>query len=331
MTSMPSPAWRPSRRRWLGAACLGPTVMVAGCAGLFPPPQTAALRRARPAELPAQVELTAVPFFPQTPHHCGPAALATVLRHVGVEATPEQLAQAIFLPARAGTLQTEMLVGARRAGVVAMRLPQTLDAVLREVAAGHPVVVLQNLGLSLAARWHYAVVVGYDLERGDIVLRSGTVQREVMPLGTFEHTWKRGDHWAFVVVPPGQLAATAGEVEALQATVAFERVAQPARAALAYEAALQRWPDSLVAAIGLGNTRFNAGDAPGAASAFESAARRHDSAAAWNNLALARLKLGQRSAAVDAAQRAVQRAESTERQWAEAARQTLQQALARTP
>lgn len=41
------------------------------------------------------------------------------------------------------------------------------------LAAGHPVVVLQNLRLGRAARWHHAVAVGYDLRRHEVVLRSG--------------------------------------------------------------------------------------------------------------------------------------------------------------
>lgn len=327
---MPRAVPRPSRRRLLLAAGAG-AWLPGGCSTLIPPPQTAALRQAPPDGLPVRVERTEVPFFPQTPYHCGPAALATVLNHAGIDVTPELLGQAVFLPAREGSLQTEMLAGARRSGAVAVRLPKELSAVLREVAAGHPVVVLQNLGLAVMTRWHYAVVVGYDLERGEIILRSGTLQREVMSLGTFEHTWKRGDYWAFAALPPGQLPVTAEEREAVQATIAFERVATPVLAARGYEAAAARWPQSLVAGIGLGNARFNAGDTAGAATAFEAAARRHDSAAAWNNLAQARLKLGQRAAALEAAQRAVQRAEASETQWVDEARNTLQQALARTP
>src|SRR3569623_3150374 len=61
------------------------------------------------------------------------------------------------------------------------RLPNVLEpelaALLREVGAGHPVQVLQNRGLSWAPRWHYAVVVGYDLARDEVVLRSGTERR----------------------------------------------------------------------------------------------------------------------------------------------------------
>jgi hypothetical protein len=319
-----------SRRRRLVAAAAA-AWLLGGCSTLIPPPQTAALRDAPPDGLPVRVEHSEVPFFPQTPYHCGPAALATVLKHAGIEVTPEQLGQAVFLPAREGSLQTEMLAGARRSGAVAVRLPKELGAVLREVAAGHPVVILQNLGLAVMTRWHYAVVVGYDLGRGEIVLRSGTTEREVMSLGTFEHTWKRGDYWAFAALAPGQLPATAEEREAVQATIAFERVAAPEQAVRAYEAVSARWPQSLVAGIGLGNARFTAGDAQGAAAAFEAAARQHDSAAAWNNLAQARLKLGQRVAALDAAQRAVKRAEASENQWVDEARSTLQQALKRTP
>jgi hypothetical protein len=35
---------------------------------------------------------------------------------------------------------------------------------LREVAAGNPVLVLQNLSFAWAPVWHYAVVMGYDAD-----------------------------------------------------------------------------------------------------------------------------------------------------------------------
>jgi hypothetical protein len=158
-----------------------------------------------------------------------------VLVDAGLPASPEALADAVFLPAREGSLQAEMLAGARRHGALAYRLPGELHALLKEVAAGHAVVVLQNLGLAVAPRWHYAVLVGYDLDTRELVLRSGTTRRERMSLATFEHTWARGGHWAFVALPPGRLPATAALDTATQAAIAFERVATPARAAQAYE------------------------------------------------------------------------------------------------
>src|SRR5688500_17602272 len=106
---------------------------LAGCAV-----QTRALRAQPPADLARTAELEHTPFFPQTEYQCGPAALATALGAAAIDADPVQLAQQVFLPARTGTLQIEMIAGTRRQGAVATRLPATLQALLREVAAGHP-------------------------------------------------------------------------------------------------------------------------------------------------------------------------------------------------
>ncbi|MBV8034854.1 PA2778 family cysteine peptidase [Roseateles sp.] len=297
-------------------------LLLSGCATFFTPPQTAALLAKPPPDLPPRVERAETPFFPQTRDHCGPAALATALADIGLPADPDRLADAVFLPSRAGTLQLEMLGGARRQGAVATRLPRELEALLREVAAGHVVVVLQNLGLELIPRWHYAVVVGYDLEAREIILRSGTTERATLPLRTFDYTWTRAGRWAIAVLPPEQLAATATEADAQEAALGFERAAPPGRAAQAWRALLARWPGNLLAGIGLGNTLNAAGDAVGARTAFESAAQRHDSAVAWINLARLRLDAGDRAGARAAALRGLQRAEAAEPAWREAARTT---------
>ncbi len=267
--------------------------------------QTAALRAHPPPGLPLSAELSATPFFAQTEYQCGPAALATALGAVGNATSPATLGDEVFLPAREGSLQTEMLAGARRHGAVATLIPPTLVAVLREVAAGHVVVVLQNLGLSFVPLWHYAVVVGYDLDAGEMLLRSGTTQRETMRMRTFEHTWARSGHWAFVALPPGVWPTTAQLPAVTEAAVGFERSATPTQALRMYESAVQRWPDDLTLAIGLGNAAYATGDKRRAAVVFGAAAERHDSGAAWVNLANVLLELGERGAAVAAAQRAV--------------------------
>lgn len=312
----------PRTRRTGAALLLAAAVALPGCALLADPPQTAALRAAAPAGLPPRLERDQVPFFPQTPLHCGPAALATALADVGLPADVANLSEAVFLPARDGSLQIEMLSGARRQGAVATRLPGELTALLHEVAAGHAVVVLLNLGLDFAPRWHYAVLVGYDLPAGELILRSGTTRRELLALRTFEFTWARGGRWAIVVLPPGRLPATAMENDAVDATLGYGRVGEPADTARAWTAVHQRWPANLVAAMGLGNALHAAGDLAAAARAFEDAARQHNSAAAWNNLASTRDSLGDRAGARAAAARAVDRARAGEPQWLERALQT---------
>jgi tetratricopeptide (TPR) repeat protein len=246
-----------------------------------------------------------------------------VLAASDVPVPPERLADEVFLPGREGSLQLEMLGGARRHGVLPVLLPEELEALLREVAAGRPAVVLLNLGLSFAPAWHYAVVIGHDLGRGEVLLRSGETRREAMRMRTFEHTWARSGRWAFVVVAPGELPLTATEAAVTQACIGFEHVAEPPLAARAYAAASRRWPQSLLLALGLGNTRYAAGEFEDAAAAFRQAAERHDSAAAWNNLAQAEMRLGHLDAARAAAQRALARAQADEPQWLAAARATV--------
>ncbi|MBX3607804.1 MAG: PA2778 family cysteine peptidase [Piscinibacter sp.] len=287
--------------RVLAGAALPPTL--AGCAAV----QTQALQGARPPGLAAAIELSAVPFFPQTAYHCGPAALATVLGAAGRPVSAEQLGEQVFLPARGGTLQIEMVAGARRQGVVATRLPGTLEALLRELQAGRPAVVLLNLGLSWYPVWHYAVPVGYDLARGEMLLRSGTTERAVFSMNTFERTWTRAGAWAFVVTPPGEWPATATADAAVEAAVGFERSGPPAQAVQVYRSALERFGSRPSLMIGLGNSRYAAGDRAGAADAFEAATRVYPaSAPAWLNLATTLAELGRRDAARAAAQQALQ-------------------------
>ena len=64
--------------------------------------------------LPVRTELTATPFFPQEAHQCGPASLATALAAAGYPADLGKLGQQVYLPGREGSLQAEMLAGARR-------------------------------------------------------------------------------------------------------------------------------------------------------------------------------------------------------------------------
>ena len=92
-----------------------------------------------------------------------------------------------------------------------------LPSLLGELAAGHPVMVLQNLGLDWYPQWHFAVAVGYDLSTNELALRSGEERRQLVSLDTFNRTWTRADHWALVVLPPDQLPATGAEAEMLSA------------------------------------------------------------------------------------------------------------------
>ncbi|UXH80486.1 PA2778 family cysteine peptidase [Roseateles amylovorans] len=289
----------------LAALSVAGALLLGGCAST--PPQFSALESHWPAHLPARVDLSSTtPFIAQDDYECGPAALAMLLQTTGKRVTVEQLKPQVFLPGRKGSLQTEMLVAVRRQGLPAYPLPPRLDALLSELAAGHPVVVFQNLSLEFYPVWHYAVAVGYDRERRTVLLHSGKTRRQEVELPVFERTWARGDYWAMTALPLDQVPASLDGAQTGAALSALERLNAPA-ARRGYATALTRWPGEPVLLMGAGNTAYAAGDKGGAAKHYARLTDLHPELPdAWNNLAQVMLEQGNRAKASQAIQRAVE-------------------------
>jgi hypothetical protein len=284
-------------------ALLAGALGLGGCISL---PQSEALRTAPPRDLPARVELTEVPFHRQDDFLCGPAALAMVFNAAGVTADIASLTPLVYLPGRQGSLQAEMLGATRRSGLVAYALAPRLEDLLREVAAGTPVVVLLNLSLKIMPVWHYAVVVGYDLDKGEVVVRSAGRARDEWSFAFLEFFWQDSERWSMLALPPGKLPATAREAEFAVAVAALEQAGKAREARAAYRSLLQRWPENQVGLIGLGNTEYALHDLAASAAAFRRASETlPPSAAAFNNLAHVLARLGRLQEAELAARRAV--------------------------
>lgn len=292
---------RPAATSALRLAAAAVVLMAAGCAFLQKPVWPPVVET-----LPPRHEVAGVPFFPQEEYQCGPAALAMSLVRSGVPVAPDELTEKVYTASLRGSLQPAMVAAARRLGRVAYVI-STPDALFRELAAGYPVIVLQNLGLSWVPVWHYAVAIGYDIPGDDVLLHSGTTERLRTDWRVFSATWTRADSWGLLVLRPEELPVTAEEATYVDAAVGVERAGSRAAAAHAYETALSRWPRNLTALMGLGNTRYALGDMPGAESAFRRAAETHPgSGAAWNNLADVLLRLGRKEDALSAVNRALE-------------------------
>jgi tetratricopeptide (TPR) repeat protein len=262
-------------------AALLAVALLSGCAALG---SRSALNDA--ADLPTRTELTDTPFFAQAEYQCGPAALATVLQASKVLATPAELVEKVYVPARRGSLQVEMLATIRSSDRVAYVIEPSAGALAREVAAGRPALVLLNLGIDAWPRWHYAVVIGFDRDRDRWILRSGTTRRQTMSMRRFEGAWHRASRWAVVLLDPGAVPATDDANQYAAAVAHFEVGRSPRQAVRAYETGVKRWPSSAVLQFGLSNALLAAGEAGRAEATLQQLLAREPShVAARNNLA----------------------------------------------
>lgn len=245
------------------------------------------------------LELADTPFFPQEQFQCGPAALATLLTASGIATEPESLVGQVYLPARQGSLQAEMLSAARNAGRLPYVLTPTFASITAELAVGRPVLILQNLGVSWAPYWHYAVVVGADANSQQIVLRSGTEARRIMRTPVFLRTWRRSGFWAITTLTPGELPADPDHDNYVAAVAALEDTGHHRAARDAWSSGLTEWPGDTTQLFGLANAEYALGNYSLAESHYREALQIDAMLlGARNNLAMALLAQGRSGDAI---------------------------------
>lgn len=278
--------------------CTG--VLLSGCVSL-----NKSVVPEKAGNVPSRVEIETVPFYSQKEYQCGPASLSMVLNWSGLAISPEDLTAQVFTPELKGSLQSAMVSAVRRNGRIAYVLTGLKD-VFAEVAAGRPVIILQNLGLSWYPVWHYAVVVGYDLSEKFVVLRSGNIRRKLVSFQVFEKTWARSNYWGLLVLQSNQLPVTVKEEPYLKALLGLEKARQFRVAIDGYRTALIQWPENLTALMGVGNCYYALRELENAEEAFKKAIRSHPSSgSAFNNLAQILFEQGRKQEALEAARKAV--------------------------
>lgn len=274
-----------------------------------------------PVGIPSKTQISNIPFFPQEDFECGPASLAMLFQSAGVHVLPEQLQEQVYLPGRKGSLQVEMLVASRRNKLISYLLAPNIETILREVSAGNPVLVFQNISLPIYPIWHYAVVIGFDRDRNLLTLHSGQTANLEMSLYTFERTWSRGGNWAMVALPPNRLPVTASPNFYAESVAGLERV-DPRIAQFAYETALKKWPDNRLLMLGAGNAAYRLKQLQSAENLYQNLVNAHpDFADGWNNLAQALFDLGKKQEASFAIAKAVALGGIRLRQYQELERQ----------
>ncbi len=269
---------------------IGFLFLTIGCATRTP--QTERLIKNR-GDLPLAGHIKNIPHVIQKENHCGPATLVMVLNHLKKNVSAEVLAHTMMITNLKGTFQADMLLEARRQGMLTFKI-SSLEQLLTEVSHGNPIIVFQNVGLESLPQWHYSVVTGYDLSVPQIYLHSGPDKNDSNDLRFFERTWLLGGKWALLVLPAGKLSSTASEVEHVEAASHLEELKFFQAAQVSYHSILKKWPQSLMALIGLSNVSYRLGQKKLALTYLKNAVALHPAAGiAWHNLASLQGEMGQ--------------------------------------
>ncbi|MBN2869904.1 MAG: PA2778 family cysteine peptidase [Campylobacterales bacterium] len=190
-----------------------------------------------------------VPFTPPQNELCAATSLSSLSLYwqANLPFTPrltnDDLERLTLIPAKHGTLQDELTAAARQNGFIAYPLPPSTDALLQELANGHPVILLLNRGIALYPLWHYSVITGYDPQSRSLLAHFADTPNEAIALRTVEKMWERSGYWGIVPLPPSRTAATATPKAALRAIWDVEHTVERNIAIAAYTTALERWSD----------------------------------------------------------------------------------------
>ena len=221
-----------------------------------------------------------------------------LLQYQGLQAEQQVIASSIYLPGRKGTLQSELKAYIRQEGLIAYQIPSTLNALLKEVELGNPVLVLQNLGFTWWPRWHYAVAVGYDIPAGQLILHTGDRQQYRLSLGTFERTWRRSNNWGITALNPNDktLQVSGNADSLLEALFELDSTQQRPIPSSAYYSVAKHWPENSLGWFSLANAIYQEdSSAAGRLSAlkgFLRAAELEPDPGYYNNLAYTAAELG---------------------------------------
>ena len=150
---------------------------------------------------PKAFKIEGVQRIKQITNYCGPAALASVMRYLGRDVDQEAVGKEVYDKASGATSGSDLLLFARDSGFAAYSWNSGIDDAKKKIAAGLPVLVLQENSLTDSSG-HYRVLTGYD-DASSKFYAMDPYYDDITELSysKCERLWNSTGHWALLVVP----------------------------------------------------------------------------------------------------------------------------------
>ncbi len=155
------------------------------------------------AQLPTECKVANVARVKQLENYCGPAVLASVMECFGANVTQQEIGKVVYDPCNGATNGADMLLYARDKGFAAYSWNADVTSLKKVLAAGVPVIVLQQNSLSDTSG-HYRIIVGYNDAASEYYVVDPYYEITKMSYNKCDQLWKRMGYWALLVAPAGK-------------------------------------------------------------------------------------------------------------------------------
>lgn len=208
----------------------------------------------RPPDRPDLSYLESAPAIAQRAYQCGPAALASVMRHWGRPVDADAIGRALQQPGTRGVLNFTLAQYARAQGFWTEIRTATLEDVRSWVRRGVPPIVMLQVGPVWLPLYHFVVVTGFNDPEQIVYANVGESEPRAIRYPAFLTRWKRAGYWTVILAPPERVDWTLRGDQAADLALLAEHSGQFDTAIRWYQAALQEDPTSAPIRFNLANS-----------------------------------------------------------------------------
>lgn len=227
-----------------------------------------------------------VPPVAQKAYRCGPAALESVYRYWGKEASADEIGAELRFRGKRGVLNIALARHAESQDFWTETSPADAEALKRRIREGLPPVALVRAAPFWLPVYHFVVLTGFDDARRIFYANTGEPSVQAIPYGRFQKRWESAGRWCLVICPPSRVDWDLPWEQAARLAFLLERTGQPAEAEARYRRALEQEPGHPMIRFNLANLYLKTGRLEETEGLYrELLAARPDWTEAANNLA----------------------------------------------